>query len=83
VSGDTPAVDISVVDTPVVDTPVVDTSVVDTSTRSLSSTVVVEGFSSTVVVEGFDVDDSTASVLLAVVDRTVVVTPPSSEVSSK
>ena len=52
-SGDTPTVDISVVDTPVVDT-----SVVDTSARNLSSSVVVEGF---------DVDDSTASVLVAVV----------------
>ena len=53
-SGDTPTVDISMVDTLVVDT-----SVVDTSARNLSSSVVVEGF---------DVDDSTASVLVAVYD---------------
>ena len=52
-SGDTPTVNISVVDTPVDDT-----SVVDTSARSLSSSVVVEGF---------DVDDSTASVQVTVV----------------
>ena len=52
-SGDIPTVDISVVDTPVVDT-----SMVDTSARNLSSSVVGEGF---------DVDDSTASVLVAVV----------------
>ena len=52
-SGDTPTVDISMVVTPVVDT-----SVVDTSARHLSSSVVVEEF---------DVDDSTASVLVAVV----------------
>ena len=52
---DTPTVDISVVDTPVVDT-----SMVDTSAGNLSSSVVVEGF---------DVDDSTASVLVAVVCR--------------
>ena len=57
-SGDTPTVDISVVNTPVVDTSMVDTSMVDTSDRNLSSSVVVEGF---------NVDDSTASVLVAVV----------------
>ena len=53
VSGDSLTVDISMVDTPVVDT-----SVVDTSARNLSSPVVVEGF---------DVDEPTASVLVAVV----------------
>jgi len=79
VSADTSTVNISVVDTPVVDTPVVDipvadASVVDTSARSLSSTVVVDGF---------DVDHSTASVLVAVVDRTVVVPPSSSALSSR
>ena len=52
-SGDTATVNISAVDTPVVDT-----SMVDTSDRNLSSSVFVEGF---------DVDDSAASVLVAMV----------------